>query len=207
MRPRRLARWPLIFVVGCVSVGGFGVAAAATPGYDRVVVKAAGISLLIPDTWDVGTTSRKQAKQTLRDNPDLVKTGLTVEDLVSTPLQAGWDGNDDGYPDRWAVVERVRGVDYLPSPSAARSLLENTEGVKDLTMKRATVAGKPALVATFAQDLVRDDGSTVTPHSTTYFFVGPSKQMDLVQFFRLDSVDPEFDQMILTMNKSIRYVR
>ena len=148
--------------------------AAATADYDRTDVKAAGLSLLLPDTWDISEMNRKQAEKLLKENPDLLAAGTTVETLMGTPLSATWDGDGDTYPNRLLNLEILDERSSLPSPSDVQSQLSAFPGIEDVQAKRTTVARKPAVVATYAQHINRDDGTPTTGSASSYFFVGPA---------------------------------
>ena len=166
-------------------------------------VKAAGLSLLLPDTWDISEMNRKQAEKLLKENPDLLAAGTTVEALMGTPLSATWDGDGDTYPNRLLNLEILDERSSLPSPSDVQSQLSAFPGIEDVQAKRTTVARKPAVVATYAQHINRDDGTPTTGSASSYFFVGPHG-LTLLQFIGV-GVDREFESMKKTILESVRF--
>jgi hypothetical protein len=91
MGQRWLVRWSVILVALLVVVGGgwpayVGAAAGVPPGYQRVPVKEAGISILVPDTWEITAYTRKQAQAMLDANPQLAEQGATVDDILKSPF-------------------------------------------------------------------------------------------------------------------------
>src|SRR3954451_10365852 len=109
----------------CLAAAGFAapaIAATAPSGYQPVKLKAAGISIVLPDTWEVSKTTRAQAQEMLDRNPQL---GFTVDDLIKNkPLTATWYAEDgDQSPDRWMDVTVLAESHVLPSPAEIRSEL------------------------------------------------------------------------------------
>ena len=200
----------LAFLIAGVVVGVIGQplqAGAAPPvptGYGRVAVKSAGISFLIPDTWEVVQYTRKQAKQLLAANPSLAARGVTVDDFLQSPFNARWDADGDGYPERSVDVQIYPGLHTLPSPTEFRSELSGA--FKGVTVKRALVAKKPALVASYTGSAVREDGTSAVMSAQLYMFLGPSFPVHMA-FSQGDPSDTEFDEITATIMGSIKLSR
>jgi hypothetical protein len=183
---------------------GTGTAAPATPdGYQRVPVEGLPLSIALPDDWSTRSLPRSGAKKVLKENPDLVEQGLTVEKLLAQPLTSGVDIDGDGYSDRYLTVQ-LGDSSGMPSPEELKAGLTTVAGVRDITVKRSTVAKKPALVVTYAQDANRDDGAPFTVFSTTYMFVPRGTDSVMLQFYRTSESDDEFRAIVDTMIKSVK---
>ena len=77
-------------------------------------------------------------------------------------------------------------------------------GVHDgVAVARSTVAGKPALRVTYAQDGNRDNGTPFTVYSNTYVFVAHGTGM-MLQFFRADESDRDFLATVGSILKSVK---
>src|SRR5262249_35717857 len=160
-------------------------------------------SFLIPDSFEIKNYTRKNAKEILDQNPDLVAQGKTVDDLLKAPLNASWDGDGDSYPDRWISVEVTSDVPSgLPSPETLRSVLEHA-GLREVKVKRAQVAHEQGLTATYSLEFNRDDGKRMTAYGTGYFFRTP-KGFVQVSFNRNSPSDSEYDAMTTTMVGSLK---
>ena len=192
----------LALVASTSLVSAASAAATSASGYDRTVVNRVGISLLLPDTWNIDETTRKQAETILEENPKLADSGTTVELLMGTPLTASWDGDGDTYPDRLLNVDIVNEDISLPPPSFIRTELLGVAGIEGVVAKRTTVAQKPAVVATYTQHINRDDGTPRTGSASSYFFVGP-RGLTMLQFIGVGP-DPEFGTMQKTIVRSVR---
>jgi hypothetical protein len=181
-----------------------GTAVSATPdGYQRVRVEGTPVSIAIPDDWEIQAMTRATAKKLMKENPDLY-AGATVETLLTTPLAAGVDLDGDDYYDRYLSVD-LEESHGLPSPVQVKAEIGSTPGVRgDIAVKRTRVARKPALVATYALDITRDDGTPQTILATSYVFVFQGTEGVVMTFSPADEFDDEFADMVNTMIKSVK---
>src|SRR4051794_15966235 len=152
-------------------------AASTARRYVRLTVKEAGIRILVPRAWKVRKGQGPNGWLSAIDE---------TQRLVSVgPSPAGAS---------------------LPAPADVRAyqanLARQTGGPFDsVTVKRTTVAKNPAIVQIV---VVSEKG----PKTVTYFFEAPSGGVVAVGFGGRPAVhhDPEFDEMIDTMIRSVRLV-
>ena len=176
-------------------------AIAAADGYQRQPIQEAKISILIPDDWTIYGLTRKEVKQILKQNPDLK---LDATEITDSAFDAKWDGDGDGYPDRWMDVNVARGVRELPTPTQAEAdFAANLPQGGSAEAKRGSVAGKEAIVTTFGlPSIVRDDGSSIAVTGTQYAFIGKTGVV-LLGFYGIPG-DSEFERVIGTMIRSVK---
>jgi hypothetical protein len=178
MRSRRLVLGVLIAVCLLTVASSPSARAASTPeGYQRMTVKPAGISLLVPRGWKV---TRRDGRNGYFDAIDETQRHVTV-------------GPSSAYGSS------------LPSPAAVRKYVASLEraagGFESVTVKRTTVANNPAVVQT---SVLSAEGPKVVSYFfqarsgrvVAVIFSGAPAVHD----------DPEFDEMKDTMIRSVRVV-
>ena len=160
------------------------------------------LSIALPDDWSTQSVTRASAKKLLKKNPDLAAQ-TTVDDLLSIPLSAGVDLDDDGYLDRFMSVTRQK-LTGMPSPVEVKAAIKEQGVVGEVTVKRTTVAKKPAIFAAYMYDLARDDGVSERTFVTAYVFVPRGQDSFVSTFSPADEFDDEFAGMVNTMIKSVK---
>jgi hypothetical protein len=194
----------IVFGALALSAGSVGTATAATSdGYQRVPVEGAPLTIAVPDDWELRPITRAGAKVILKENPQLADQGVTVEQLLATPLTTGWDADGDGYFDRYLTVQ-LTDAPSLPSPSELESGFAAQSGVSDVEATRTTVAKKPAMLVEYTQSLSRDDGAPLIAYGTTYMFFPRAGHAVMLQFFRTSEADAELPAIARTMVKSVK---
>lgn len=172
-------------------------AAVTPPGYEPVRVAPAGISFVLPDDWGIehNFTRTQVERMAAKDH------GLSADALLKLPFSAGWYDVDSELPDRMLDVVVNRDLKGYNSPAFTRKALQRAD-FEDVTVERARVAGKPAVVARYVGRW-GDDDAVPTHHFETYYFVGPKGPMFL-NFYRSALVDPDFDEITKTVLDSVR---
>ena len=200
---RALLPLALLALVGLVGGEASSALAAKSEAVERVKVKAAGISLLIPDSYDITQWTRKRANDYVKNNPSAAASGITVESLLKQPLIANLDLNADGSADRAIVVGYTTGPRSAGSPVAIRESLTKL-GYHDITTARATVAGRHGVIANFTRDAAATDGSTSSILVRDYTFPAGSGVTEITFSRRPD--DAAFDKSIRSTIKSVQLV-
>ena len=198
---RALLPLALLALVGLVVREASAALAAKSEAVERVKVEAAGISVLIPDSYDVTQWTRKKATDYLKNNPSAAASGITVESLLKQPLVANRDLNADGSADRSIVVGYTAGPRSAGSPAAMRESLAKF-GYHDITTARATVAGRHAVIADFTRDAAASNGSTASVNVREFLFPAGSGVTEITFSRRPD--DAAFDKSIRSIIKSVQ---
>jgi hypothetical protein len=198
---RALLPLALLALVGLVGGETSSALAAKSEAVERVKVKAAGISLLIPDSYDITHWTRKKANAYVKNNPSAAASGTTVESLLKQPLVANLDLNADGSADRSIVVGYTAGPRSPTSPGAMRESLTEL-GYHDITTARATVAGRDGVVANFTRDAPAAGGSTFSIVVREYAFPAGSGVTEITFSRRPD--DAAFDKSTRRIIKSVQ---
>jgi len=179
MRSRRLIVSALV-AVSLLTVASSPSARAASTAddYQRITVKKAGISMLVPRGWKV----------TKGNGPN------------------GWFSATDESQRLVSVGPSPAYGSSLPSPADVRAYLANLaretgSPFESVVVKRTTVAKTPAVVQIL---VVSEKG----PKLVTYFFQPRPGRVVAVGFGSRPAMhdDPEFDEMSDTMIRSVRLV-
>jgi len=179
MRSRKLILSALIAASFLTVTGSPSALAASTvDGYQRITVKEAGISMLVPRGWEVRRGNGRNGWFSAIDES---------QRLVSVGPSPAYGSS-------------------LPSPSDVRAYLANLERQTDgpfqsVTVKRTTVAKHPAVVQTL---VVSEKG----PKLVAYLFEGRGGQVVAVGFGGRPAMhsDADFDKMSDTMIRSVRFL-
>jgi hypothetical protein len=198
---RALLPLALLALVGLVCSEPASALAAQPDAFERVRVKEAGISLLIPDSFDITHWTRQDANDYIKNNPSAAASGITVESLLKEPLVAVLDLDRDGSADRSIDVGYTAGRRSAGSPAAMRASLAKG-GFHGITTARATVGGGHAVVANFTRDATATDGSSVPIRVREYLFPARSGVTEIAFSRRPD--DPAFDGTIHRLIKSVQ---
>ena len=195
-----------VALVGVGLIAGTGVASASPeppPGYETKTVKAAGLTVAIPETFKVIPLTRKQAKAFLDANPQARQAGGTV-DILMKQFRAVGDTDGDGTGEIGIGVQ-VRPEPGGPSPTQAREQLI-ARGYREVSASKTRVAGRRALVADYVGERTLEDGTTSDIHFTEYAFKSPVDAVVHIIFDRL-AADTQYEDMIDTTINSVRFVK
>ena len=195
----------------CVAVAGLifsGAAArAAPPGYDRVTVRKAGFSILIPEDWVRYHQTRKDLEAIFKTNPDAfgdLKIKDVLDNAKRTPLRALYNVGDDGVAEISLSVEFQPGVLLLRPPNLAKSELEQGGTFKNVTAEYSDVAHKRAVRAEAELSFAAPSGAQVTAHVVLYFVL---TQRGLLSIGFVDRIGADHQDTIQRLIRSVRVLR